>query len=150
MLWEAQSLQLQAWSYRPTIPYSGKLSREKTFMDQQEVTILWRKLSRNAKAYHGLVWTRPTFVEKTFVDGSKTAKFVNVFSLENVALYGNHSGLAVTVLELSVHPFKECTPITIYTNTTCYIWLARTLIFTRLCLQYWHRYWKFCAWSTGN
>ena len=51
------------------------------------MTILWRKLSRNAKAYHGLAWTHPTFVEKTFVGGYKTAKFVNVFSLENFALY---------------------------------------------------------------
>ena len=29
------------------IPYNRKLSREKAFMDRQEVTILW-----NAKAYH--------------------------------------------------------------------------------------------------
>ena len=31
----------------------------------------------------------PNFTEKTFVTGSKTAKFVNIFSLESFALYGN-------------------------------------------------------------
>ena len=61
---------------------SGKLSREKTFTDRQEVTISWRK------AYHRLVWAHPNFVEKTFVGGSKTVKFVNVFSLECFVLYG--------------------------------------------------------------
>ena len=32
----------------------------------------------------------PNFVEKTFIGGSKTAKFVNVFSLESFPLYGNN------------------------------------------------------------
>ena len=31
----------------------------------------------------------PNFMEKTFVAGSKTVKFVNIFSLESFALYGN-------------------------------------------------------------
>ena len=43
---------------------------------------------RNAKAYDRLVWAHPSFVEKTFVGGSKTVKFVNVFSLESFVLYG--------------------------------------------------------------
>ena len=30
----------------------------------------------------------------------------------------NHSGVAATSLELSVHPFEECRPIVIYTNAT--------------------------------
>ena len=30
----------------------------------------------------------PNFVEKTFTGGSKTAKFVNAFSLESFPLYG--------------------------------------------------------------
>ena len=51
-------------------------------MDRQKVTI-----SQNAKTYHRLVWAHPNFVEKTFVGGSKTVKFVNVFSLESFALY---------------------------------------------------------------
>ena len=57
-------------------------------MDWQEVTISRRKLSWNAKAYHRLVWACPNFLEKTFTGGSKTAKFVNVFSLESFVLYG--------------------------------------------------------------
>ena len=31
---------------------------------------------------------RPNFMEKTFVGGSKTVKFVKVFSLESFLLYG--------------------------------------------------------------
>ena len=31
---------------------------------------------------------RPNFEEKTFAGGSKTAKFVNIFSLESFLLYG--------------------------------------------------------------
>ena len=30
---------------------------------------------------------RPSFVEKTFTGGSKTVKFVNIFSLESLVLY---------------------------------------------------------------
>ena len=52
------------------------------------MTILWRKLSHNAKIYHKVSTARPIFVEKTFVGGSKTAKFVNIFSLESFVLYG--------------------------------------------------------------
>ena len=32
----------------------------------------------------------PKFEEKTFAGGSKTTKFVNVFSLESFPLYGMH------------------------------------------------------------
>ena len=42
-----------------------------------------------AKAYHRLNGRAcPNFVGKTFAGGSKTAKFVNIFSLESFALYG--------------------------------------------------------------
>ena len=34
---------------------------------------------------------RPNFEEKTFMDGPKTMKFVNVFSLESFPLYGIYS-----------------------------------------------------------
>ena len=34
---------------------------------------------------------RPTFMEKTFMGGSKTAKFMKVFSLENFPLYSMHN-----------------------------------------------------------
>ena len=57
-----------------------KLSREKTFMDWYEVTI-----SRNAKPIIGGYGT-PKFHEKTFMGGSKTVKFVNVFSLKTFPL----------------------------------------------------------------
>ena len=35
------------------------------------------KLSQNAKACHRLIWAHPNFVEKTFVGGFKTTKFVS-------------------------------------------------------------------------
>ena len=42
---------------------------------------------------------RPNFEEKTFVGGSKTAKFVNVFSLESFPLYGIiHAGICTVLL----------------------------------------------------
>ena len=34
--------------------------------------------------------TPPNFVEKTFTNGHKTAKFAKVFSLESFPLYGIH------------------------------------------------------------
>ena len=43
-------------------------------MDQQEVSILQRKLSQNTKSRIGGLH----FVEKTFTGGSQTAKFVKV------------------------------------------------------------------------
>ena len=33
----------------------------------------------------------PNFVEKTFTSGSKTTKFVNIFSLESFPLYGSYN-----------------------------------------------------------
>ena len=53
--------------------YSGKLSREKTFEEEN-----FRGLSLcRAKGHH-----TPNFVEKTFRNSHKTAKFAKVFSLE--------------------------------------------------------------------
>ena len=57
-------------------------------MDQQNMTVSWRKLSRNAKVYHRLVWAHPNFMEKTFAGGSKTVKFINFFILKSFVLYG--------------------------------------------------------------
>ena len=68
------------------LPYSGKLSMGKTFADQEEVTVSRRKLLQNVKIYHRWVWHAPNFMEKTFTGGSKSMKFVNVFSLESFPL----------------------------------------------------------------
>ena len=69
------------------LPYNGKLSREKTFMDLIRVITSQRKLSLNAKTYHRWVYmARPNLEEKTFPGGSKTAKFMNIFSLESFPL----------------------------------------------------------------
>ena len=69
--------------------YSRKLSKGENFRRSVRVTILRRKLSWNAKAERSVGVARPNFEEKTFVVASKTVKFVNVFSLESFALYGN-------------------------------------------------------------
>ena len=42
---------------------------------------------------------RPNFMEKTFVGGSQTVKFVKVFSLESFPLYG-------TVVVILAHPLN--------------------------------------------
>ena len=54
------------------------------------------KLSRNAKNLSLEGMARPNSVEKTYVGGSKTTKFVNVFSLESFVLYS--TSLTTTVL----------------------------------------------------
>ena len=58
--------------------------RKLLWIGKNLVTILLRKLSRNAKPYHRCVRYTPNFVEKTFAGGSKSAKFVNDFSLKRV------------------------------------------------------------------
>ena len=87
VIWKSFKL-TSYWPWKPClIPYSGKLSREKTFAN----------------------WWKYDFAEKTFVDCSllqrqrmscpkfrgenfaysyKTAKFAKVFSLESFSLYG--------------------------------------------------------------
>ena len=78
-------------SIRPpiVIPYSGKLSREKTLADRSEGSISWRKLSRNAKTGRIMGVACLKFCGETFADGWKIAKFVKVFSLESFPLYGS-------------------------------------------------------------
>ena len=70
------------------LPYSGKLSREKTFAN-------WWKIRFCGENFHGLLAfpvprdaTPPNFAEKTFANSLKTAKFAKVFSLESFPLYG--------------------------------------------------------------
>ena len=69
------------------IPYSGKLSREKTFAD-------WWKYDFCGENFCGLLAfaapkdaTPPNFTEKTFANSHKTAKSAKVFSLESFLLY---------------------------------------------------------------
>jgi len=70
------------------IPYSGKLLREKTFMNWWKIRYSRRKLSWIARLCHSKERHIPNFVEKTFTNGHKTRKFVKVFSLESFPLYG--------------------------------------------------------------
>ena len=70
------------------IPYSRKLSREKTLVN-------WWKSEICGEDFRGLfgvtsnVWVWPSiFTEKTFMDRPKTLKFAKVFSLESFPLYG--------------------------------------------------------------
>ena len=66
------------------LPYSDKLSREKTF-------VIWQKWDFCGENFRGLLAgvaakdaTPPNFAEKTFY---KTLKFMKVFSLESFPLY---------------------------------------------------------------
>ena len=71
------------------IPYSGKLSREKTFVNggKQEIR---GKVFRGSLGATNYKWVRPSiFMEKTFADSLKITKFVKVFSLESFPLYGS-------------------------------------------------------------
>ena len=69
------------------IPYSGKLSREKTFTD-------WWKYDFRGENFSGLLAFAapkdampPNFTEKTFANSHKTVKSAKVFSLESFPLY---------------------------------------------------------------
>ena len=73
------------------VPYSRKLSREKTVANRWRIRNLWRKLSWIASATN-YVWVQPP---KTFADGPKTSKFTKVFSLESFPLYGMLAGVLV-------------------------------------------------------
>ena len=57
-----------------------------------------KKKSRNAKTYHRVGMVCPNFVEETFVGGSKTVKFVNVFYLENF-----HCTVLADILKLNIN-----------------------------------------------
>ena len=73
-------------SRKLVIPYNGKLSREKTFVNW------WNFCKEN---FCGLLcFAMPkdaslsNFMEKTFANCNKTAKFAKVFSLKSFPLYG--------------------------------------------------------------
>ena len=66
------------------VPYSGKLSREKTFA----------KYDFYGENFRGILTfampkdiTPPNFIKRNFVNSHKTAKFAKVFSLESFPLY---------------------------------------------------------------
>ena len=64
------------------IPYSRKLSREKTFANwwkNQKNRFSQRKLSRIARLCRAKDATPPNFAEKTFTNSHKTAKFTKVW-----------------------------------------------------------------------
>ena len=69
------------------ILYSVKLSREKTFVNWWKIQFLQRKLSPIARFCSTKGATPPNFMEKTFANSHKTAKFVKVFSLKGFLLY---------------------------------------------------------------
>ena len=69
------------WELIYTLPYSGKLLREKTFADSKK----WPFHKMLKPIIVGTA--HPNFMEKTFMDGSKTPKFANVFSLASFLLY---------------------------------------------------------------
>ena len=54
------------------------------------------------------IWHTQNFVEKTFAGGSQTAKFMNVFTLEGIPLYGNFCGI-VPIAHLSHDSFHTDT-----------------------------------------
>ena len=54
------------------------------------------------------VWTCPDFVEKTFTDGSQTAKFMKIFSLESFPLYGTESAWMSVASPKDIHNPLKC------------------------------------------
>ena len=87
----------------PTIPYSGNLSREKTFANLWKNVISWRKLSWIVCLY----LLCQTIAEKTFADRHKTAKFAKVFSLESFPLYGTNLMIQSCILHRAILLFTK-------------------------------------------
>ena len=52
----------------------------------------------------------PNFMEKTFVGGSKTVKFVKVFSLKNFPLYGMTQNRTHPEYSRGVYNYQNATP----------------------------------------
>ena len=77
------------------LPYSGNLSREKTFTNWWENGIFKRQLSWIARSYH-LLSTKPsTIVEKTSLIGTKQRNLY-IFSIKSLPLYCIWGDIGVT------------------------------------------------------
>jgi len=85
------------------IPYSGKLSREKT-MNWWKILFSQRKFSQIARFCHTKECHVPNFAEKTFANSYKTAKFAKVFSLKGFLLYGSTTNEEPNPLQ----PYDDC------------------------------------------
>ena len=72
---------------RLQLPYSGKLSREKTFANWWKIRFLRRKLSWIVTFAAPKDATPPNIMEKTFINSHQTVKFAKVFFLESFLLY---------------------------------------------------------------
>ena len=70
------------------VPYSGKLSREKTFTNWWKIQFSWRNFHRFLTYAVPKNATTLNFAEKTFANSHK---FAIVFSLKSFPLYGNHT-----------------------------------------------------------
>ena len=77
-----------SWFKEIMLLYSRKLLREKTSQISKKWPFCGRKVLQNATTYPWCVrHTQISWRIKTFVGGSKTAEFVNVFSLESFPLW---------------------------------------------------------------
>ena len=90
------------------IPYSGKLSRVKTFANWWKYNFCGENFRRLLACAAPKVATHPNFAEKTFANSHKTAKFMKVFSLESFPLYGMVSSLWECV-KMENHHHVWCT-----------------------------------------
>ena len=77
------------------IPYSGKLSREKTFARIGGNTIFAEKTCADCSLLQRQRTSRPKFRGENFAYSHKTAKFAKVFPLESFPLYGNRISFPV-------------------------------------------------------
>ena len=72
---------------KPKIPYSGKLSKKKLSRIGEKYDFCGENFRRLLTSAVPKDATSPNFVEKTFANNHKTAKFAKVFSLESFPLY---------------------------------------------------------------
>ena len=72
------------------VPYSGKVSREKTFAKTTSTKISFR----GCILYRYRLRAHAMFAKKTFTNELRSAKFAKVFSLESFPLYGRSDPLS--------------------------------------------------------
>ena len=73
---------------RETIPYSGKLSREKTFMNFVVLCLFTKVFSAKIDSHTHTNWWRQAIHESFLREFLVLQQFVKVFSLKSFSLYG--------------------------------------------------------------
>ena len=97
------------------LPYSGELSRKKTFANWWKIRFSQRRLV-DCSLVLPKDTTPPNFMEKSFMNSHKTLKFAKVFSLKSFPLYGIlQSGTVIHVTAIEMD-HNNCVMLTTFSQ----------------------------------